>query len=64
MTDENIKYANIVSMVIGAISVVVGIFQLINGDSAKDYLLTLIIGISLLGTAYFNYKEWNKSNSK
>ena len=58
------KNANILSMIIGLVSIILGIYQLISRAEFNVYFSTLFIGIILFGSAYINYKGWDKVNPK
>jgi hypothetical protein len=51
------KKANRIAMIIGVIGIVNGLIQVYQGQKFQDYFFSLFIGITLFGTAYFNYKE-------
>jgi hypothetical protein len=47
-------------MIIGAIGIIAGIYPAFTGGEFQDYIWVLFIGITLVGTAYYNNKEWKK----
>ncbi|MEP0987646.1 hypothetical protein [Ekhidna sp.] len=57
---KKIKSTNLIAMVIGAIGIAVGLYELITGSPFREYFFSLFIGISLLGTAYINNSAWTK----
>lgn len=46
---------------LGTISILVGIFSLVNGGEFNAYFYAIFIGFTLLGTTYFNQKLKNKN---
>lgn len=53
---KNLKSANIVAMIIGLLGIAFGIYSLIVGKPFSEYYLSIFIGVTLFGLAYFNNK--------
>lgn len=53
-------------MLFAIIAVLVGVYEIIQGDKFSEHLSTIFIGISLFGVGIINYKSLKrkKSNNK
>jgi len=49
-------------IVIGLLSIFVGVFSFLKGGDFSAYFFAFFIGITLLGTTYYNHKQ--KSNKQ
>lgn len=47
-------------MTLGIISFTIGIFSLVRGGDFNAYFYAIFIGITLVGTTYYNHKQKNK----
>ena len=60
---KNIQNINILVMIIGAFSIIAGIYVATTGGEFQDYFFSIFIGFTLFGSGYFNNKAWkDKSN--
>ena len=57
MTTE--RTIHVLMMIIGLISLIVGLYLALKNDDFKGQLLTIVIGITLAGTGLINYKKLN-----
>ncbi|MCB0701503.1 MAG: hypothetical protein R2863_06615 [Candidatus Kapaibacterium sp.] len=51
------KSANLIAMVLGLISIVLGIYQVISGSEFSVYFFSLFVGVTLAGIGFINYKK-------
>ncbi|WP_157578336.1 hypothetical protein [Polaribacter reichenbachii] len=47
-------------IIIGALSILVGVFSLIKGGDFKAYFYSIFIGVVLIGTTYYNHQQKQK----
>ncbi|WP_439131867.1 hypothetical protein [Polaribacter sp.] len=47
-------------MSLGALAIIAGIYQMFSGKNLSIYYYSILIGIVLMGTTYFNHHEKNK----
>jgi ribose/xylose/arabinose/galactoside ABC-type transport system permease subunit len=52
---------HVVTMVIGVISIAIGLYSALKGNAYSDYWLSVTMGIILLGTAYFESRKVKKA---
>ena len=48
-------------MAIGTLSILVGIYQMFKGKYLSIYYYSILIGIVLIGTTYYNNQQKNKN---
>tara|TARA_R110002126_G_scaffold277560_1_gene423516 strand:- start:80367 stop:80516 length:150 start_codon:yes stop_codon:yes gene_type:complete len=48
-------------MAIGTLSILVGIYQILKGKNLSIYYYSILIGIVLIGTTYYNNQQKNKN---
>lgn len=46
---------------IGALAIIIGIYQMLKGKNLSIYYYSILIGIVLIGTTYFNHQQKNKN---
>ncbi len=61
MAKQNVQNVNRIVIVIGLLAMISSGFQAFNGAPFMSYFFGLIIGFTLVGTAYINNKEWKKN---
>lgn len=61
---KNIRSANVAAMLIGIIGVVFGIYSLIQGQTLEESGYTLLIGMTLFGAAFINYRQLKKKEDQ
>ncbi len=54
------KVTYYVLMGIGALAIITGIYQMFTGKNLSIYYYSILIGIVLMGTTYFNHHQKNK----
>lgn len=47
-------------MTLGVMSLLVGVFSFLKGGDFNAYFYSIFIGITLIGTTYFNHQQKNK----
>lgn len=50
--------------IIGIASIIFGIYAIVEGEPLIEYVFQLSLGICLIGSAYFNNKEWDNYDRK
>ncbi len=53
---------HILIMVIASISILVGAYQILQGDSFSDHFASILLGVSLFGVGAINYKNEKDEN--
>jgi uncharacterized membrane protein HdeD (DUF308 family) len=53
----NMKSANLIAMFLGLISIILGIYQVVNGNEFSVYFFSLFVGVTLAGVGFINYKN-------
>ena len=61
---KKIKQVNTMIMVIGTLSIISGVYLAFNGQAFQEYYFSILIGISLFGTAYYNNQKVNNENQE
>lgn len=51
------KAANLIAIILGLISIGLGIYQLANGNEFSVYFFSLFVGVTLAGVGFINYKK-------
>jgi hypothetical protein len=47
-------------MIIGALAIIAGIYQMVKGKNLSIYYYSILIGVVLMGTTYYNHKQKNQ----
>ena len=57
---KKIHNASLIGIIIGAVAILMGIYELATNGSFNDYFFLLFIGTTLAGSAYFYNQTLNK----
>lgn len=58
---KNFKSVNIIAIVIGLLGIGAGIYGAISEQEFSQYFITLVIGVSLAGVGFINWKNSNNN---
>lgn len=61
---KKIKQVNIMIMVIGSLSIISGVYLAFKGQPFQEYYFSILIGVSLFGTAYYNNQKVNNEKKE
>ncbi len=61
---DKVQQTNKIVMVIGSISILFSSYSAFSGKPLNDYFFGLLIGVTLLGSAYYNNHEWKKKQNE
>ena len=51
------KSANLIAMVLGLISILLGIYQIVNGSEFSVYFFSLFVGVTLAGVGFIKFGQ-------
>lgn len=57
------KQIHLMIMVIGAFLIIFGIYAIVTGDTIKDQIHSMVLGISLFGVGVVYYRKLVKKNN-
>ena len=61
---NKLKLVNQLVMVIGSLSVLSVVFLALKGHPFQSYYFSILIGVVLFGTAYFNNRQMDKNGDE
>lgn len=61
---KKVNNVHVLIILVATISILIGVYKVLQGESFMDHLASIMLGVALFGTGVISYKEEKDENEK